>query len=190
MSGICFSRKRPSMLHQAKVPMPRRLHLSCAFLFFLASAGGQNQPCEVDVPVNVVMPDAALVRNMPQDGFIALHGSDVFAIRSVRADTASRRIVLVVENGKNVNPAAHRVEASVLGSIVRNARAEDSFAFLTARGPRTELPFGAPRDMLLSSIGELSSPAKGKDQASRHSTLCSKQLGGCNLRSRVIPSSF
>jgi hypothetical protein len=47
---------------------------------------------------------------------------------------------------------------------VRKARAEDSFAFLTAHGPRTELPFGAQRDMLLSSVGEICSPAKGKDQ--------------------------
>jgi len=144
--------------------MPRRLHLGYALLFFIASAAGQTQPCEVDVPLNIVMPDAALVRNVPQDGFAAHRGSDVLAIRSVSADTASRRIVLVVENGKNVNLAARKVEASMLGAIVRNARTEDSFAFLTTSGPRKELPFGASRDMLLSSIAELSSPAKGKDQ--------------------------
>lgn len=144
--------------------MCRRLHLSYAILFFAARAAGQTQPCEVDVPLNVVMPDAALVRNLAQDGLVAHHGKDVLSIRSVTVDTAARRIVLVVENGKNVNSAARKVEASVLGAIVTNARAEDSFAFVTAHGPRKELSFGAPRDLLLSAIAELCSPAKGKHQ--------------------------
>lgn len=145
--------------------MWRRPHFSFALLFLSANAAGQNHPCEVDVPLNIVTPDAALVRHMPQDGFVVHHGRDVLAIRSVNADSAPRRIVLVVENGRNVNPAARKVEASLLGTIVRNARAEDSFAFLTAHGPRKELSFGTPRDVLLSAIAELSSPAQGKNQA-------------------------
>jgi hypothetical protein len=164
MSGIYFSQKSPLVLPQAKVLMLRRLHLSYAFLFFSASAAGQNQPCEIEVPVNIVMPNLGLARNVSPDGFVARHGSDVLDIRSITEDTASRRIVLVVENGRNINPAARKVEASVLRALVTNARAEDSFAFLTAHGPRKELPFGTPRDVLLSSIEELSSPAKGKDQ--------------------------
>jgi hypothetical protein len=145
--------------------MRHRLLLSCSLLFFLPSAAGQNPSCEVDVPLIIVMPDAALVRHVPADGFIAHHGGEALAIRSVDTDTGPRRIVLVVETGKNVNQAARKVEASVLGAIVTNARAEDSFAFLTAHGPRKELPFGAPRDVLLSSIGELSLPAMGKNQS-------------------------
>lgn len=145
--------------------MLRRLHLSLALLFFAASTAAQNQPCVVDIPLNVVMPDATLVRNVPQDGIIAHRGGDVLTIRSVNADSASRRIVLVVENGRGVNLGARKVEASILGAIVTNARPQDSFALITARGPRKELPFGAPRDLLLSTIEELSSPVKEKDQS-------------------------
>jgi hypothetical protein len=144
--------------------MRYRLNLSYWLLFLAVSAGGQNQPCELDIPLNIVMPDVALVRNMHQDGFIAHRGGEVLPIRSVNEDTAPRRIVVVVENGKNVNPGARKVEVSILGVIVKNARAEDSFALLTAIGPRRELPFGAPRETLLSAIAELSSPAKGSGQ--------------------------
>lgn len=144
--------------------MGREWHRSFVLLFFSASAVGQNQRCEVDVPLNIVMPDAALVRKMPQESFVAHQGRNVLAISSVNADSGPRRIVLVVENGKNVNPAARKVEASILGEILAKARAEDSFALLTARGPRKELPFGTSRDVLLSAIGELSSPSKGKNQ--------------------------
>jgi hypothetical protein len=144
--------------------MSRGLHLNLALLAFAASAQAQSRPCEVDVPVNIVTPEAALVRSLRQDAFVAHHGNDAIAIRSVGADTTPRRIVLVVENGKSVNPAARKVEASVLRFVMTNARAADSFAFLTALGPREEVHFGAPREELLSAIGELSSPAKGKGQ--------------------------
>src|SRR5580704_5819842 len=140
------------------------MYLSYAFLFLSARAAAQSQSCEIEVPANILMPNVGLARNVPSDGFVARHGSAILDIRSITEDTASRRIVLVVENGSNVNPAARKVEASVLRALVTNARVEDSFAFLTARGPRKELPFGTPRDVLLTSIGGLSSSANGKDQ--------------------------
>lgn len=144
--------------------MWRPLHLGLALVFSSAGVVGQDQPCGVDVPLNVVMPDAALVRNIPSGGFVARHRGDRLTIQSVSVDTAPRRIVLVAENGKNVTPAARKIEASVLAALVTNARAEDSFAMLTARGPRKELRFGAARDALLASIRELSSRPEGKDQ--------------------------
>jgi hypothetical protein len=143
----------------------RRLHLGCLLFFFSVSTVAQNQSCDVDVPVNVVMPDAALLRNIPQEGFIAHRGKDVLAIRSVDADTTPRRIVLVVENGKNVDAAARKLEANILSAVVTNGRPVDSFAFLTAIGPRMDVRFGAPRETLLSAIGEASLPIKAKDQS-------------------------
>jgi hypothetical protein len=145
--------------------MPRGLYLGLAVLVLSPSAYPQIKPCQVDIPVNVVMPDFALVRNLHQDAFIAHNGNAAVTIRSVDADSTPRRIVLVVENGKNVNPAARKVEASVLGFILTNARVVDSFAFLTALGPRKELHFGVPRQELLSAIGELATPVKGKSQS-------------------------
>ncbi len=115
--------------------------------------------------MNVVMPDAALLLNIPQDAFIAHRGKDVLAIRSVDANNSPRRIVFVVENGKSVNAAARKLEASILSSVVTNGRPVDSFALLTAIGPRMDVPFGAPRETLLSAIGEASSPIKAKDQS-------------------------
>jgi hypothetical protein len=145
--------------------MGQRWHRSFLLLFFSAGAAGQNQRCEVEVPLNIVTPDVGLVRNMPQESFVAHHGPNALAISSVNADSAPRRIVLVVEDGKNVNPAARKVEVSILGAILAKARAEDSFAFLTARGLRKELPFGTPRDALLSAIEGLSSTPSGKNRA-------------------------
>ena len=144
--------------------MYRRLTLGLTLLSICSNVDAQGQGCELDVPLNVVMPDAALVRNLPQDAFTARRGNDLLPIRSVETDTAPRRIVIVAEDGNKVNPAARRVEAKVLETILRKGRDIDSFAFLTAVGPRTELPFGTSRESLFSAVGELAVPQKGKAQ--------------------------
>lgn len=110
------------------------------------------------------MPDSSLVLDLTQDDLVARHGREVLAIRSIETDTAARRIVLVAENEKRLSPAARQVEVGILGTILNHARAEDSFAFLTAQGPRQELRFGTPREALASAIGELSTRASGKDR--------------------------
>lgn len=109
-------------------------HVGCALLFFSTAAAAQSQPWDVDIPLNIVTPEAALVRHMPASRFTAHHGGDSIPIRSVDTDTAPRRIVVVVENGRSVNAAARKVEASVLAAIIANARPEDSSAFLTTGG--------------------------------------------------------
>jgi hypothetical protein len=140
------------------------IHLGLLF-FFSASLVGQNRPCDSDVLVNIVMPDGGLVRDVQADAFIARRGTESVIILSVDLDAGPRRIVFVIDNGKNVNPAARRVEAAVLRGIVDNARTGDSFSLLTAIGPRKEVPFSATREAVLSVIDELSSPAKGSSQA-------------------------
>jgi hypothetical protein len=140
------------------------IYLGLLFLFS-ASLVAQNRPCDSDIPVNVVMPDGGLVRDINADAFVARRGTESLAIRSVNLDAGPRRIVFVVENGKNVNTAGRRVEAAVLRGIVDNARTTDSFSLLTAMGPRREVPLDATREAVLSAIDELSSPAKGSSQA-------------------------
>ena len=132
--------------------------------FLFSSLVEQSHPCDSDLPVNIVMPDGGLVRDIHADAFVARRGTESLTIRSVDLDAGPRRIVFVIDNGKNVNAAARRVEAAVLRGIVENARTGDSFSLLTAIGPRKEVPFSAPREAILSAIDALSSPAKGSGQ--------------------------
>jgi len=67
MSGCHFSKNALLGFDKRRFPCLADCIWAYALLFFIASAAGQTQPCEVDVPLNIVMPDAALVRNVPQD---------------------------------------------------------------------------------------------------------------------------
>jgi hypothetical protein len=140
------------------------LLLIYALVAFSSTAADQGQRCDIEVPLNVVTPDAALVRNIPQNGFAAHDRRDSIVIRSVTTDAAPRRVMIVVENGWKVTSAARKIESSILSVLLKNVRPEDSFAFLTAVGPRKEVPFDAPRELLLSAIEELATPARGNGQ--------------------------
>jgi len=133
-------------------------------LFLLQTSTPQNGPCTLDIPLNVLMPDTALVRGLHQDAFVARLGNSVLAIRSVDIDTGPRRIVIVAENGKRLNPAARKVEATTLGAIVRDAPPADSIGLLTAVGPHRELPLGTTRELLLPAIDDLSAPPREKGE--------------------------
>ena len=140
-------------------------YLASLLTLFALSAAAQDG-CEEDFPLNVVTPDAALIRGIPSSGFVVHDGHEMVVIKSVTVDSAPRRIVAVVENGKTVDSATRQIQASVLSVMLTSARAEDSWALLTAVGPRTALPFGTPRDTIVSATKELISRPNGKDQHS------------------------
>jgi hypothetical protein len=71
---------------------------------------------------------------------------DRIDIESVQYDTAPRRIILIVDNGPSLNPDARKAQAQILGHVLSDARPEDSFAFVSARGPQVEVPFSEPRE--------------------------------------------
>ena len=133
-------------------------------LLLLQTSTAQNRPCTLDIPLNVLMPDTALVRGLHQGAFVARLGNSVLDIRSVDVDTSPRRIVIVAEDGKKLNPAARKVEATILGAVVGDTRPSDSIALLTAVGPRKELPLGTRRELLVSAIEDLSAPPREKGE--------------------------
>jgi hypothetical protein len=88
-------------------------------------------------------------------------------IASVIPDNGPRRIVFVVETAKSNSEAFRRIEAAIVAEIVATARPQDSFALLTAHGPRREVRFGEAHEKLGSVIQELGEAAKGKKEFSR-----------------------
>ncbi len=138
----------------------------CAFFLISASVTtvSENSNCVKEISVNVMLPTVALVRNLKADNFVAERNRGTLPIQSFTVDTSPRRIIFVVETGKDIPEAARKIQMSVLSSMLSNARSEDSFALLTAHGPRKEVRFGASSDTLRSAIGELAERPDGKTQ--------------------------
>ncbi len=129
-----------------------------------AVAFGSDSVCSQDVPANVVFPNGTLIRNMNASNFVARSKSGVLPIQSLESDTDSRRIIFVVATGELVPEMVRTSEARVLADMLSKARPQDSFALLTARGPRIELRFGTSRDALSKAFDEIAEQPKGKSQ--------------------------
>jgi hypothetical protein len=122
----------------------------------------EELPCTVQLPVSVLLPDGALIRNLNRDQIVVKGKNGPLPTTGLVTDKAPRRIVLVAETGERVSAPARTITANVLSEIVSKARPEDSFALLTARGPLRQVHFGENRDVLQNVINDLAAKAPGK----------------------------
>jgi len=113
-------------------------------------------------PVGGASPRSGIVTGLTAEAFLAHDKKGPIRIQSAMIDRGPRRIVFVVENGKDINPAGRRIEAAVITHILSKARPEDSFALLTARGPRVEFRFGSTREAIRTAAQQLERPPQGK----------------------------
>ncbi len=102
------------------------------------------------------------VTNLSADAFLARDKKGPIRVLSATYDTGPRRIVFVAENAKKMPAAAREIEAAVISQVLSKARSEDSFALLTARGPRVELRFGSSREAVLTAAKQIANPPQGK----------------------------
>ena len=117
----------------------------------------------------VMMPSEAAVPGLPPEAFYAQDRGRAVAINSVTVERSPRRLVFVTENGKQMTAAGREIEATVISQIVSTARPEDSFGFLTARGPRVDVRLGSSRQTVRKAAGELANPTR--DESSNGGVL-------------------
>src|SRR5690348_7989992 len=88
----------------------------CAGLF------AQEPRCSVEIPAIVALSDATLVQRLGSDGFVAHSERGPAKIEGVSSDRGTRRILFVVETGKQIPSTVRKVEAEILTEILKNAR--------------------------------------------------------------------
>jgi hypothetical protein len=108
----------------------------------------------------VSLRDWVLVPDLPATGFVAHRGKHPVGILSVNTDRGPRRIVFVAENGSEMPEAARQIEAALITDILSKARPEDSFALLSARGPRVETRFVESREAVRAAAETLVNPPR------------------------------
>jgi hypothetical protein len=117
-------------------------YLLLATLLICSKVFAKDTNCLREIPVNVVLPDAAIVRKLRPEQFTANIKNQPAPIAWVIPDNSPRRIVFVVETAKSNSQAVRRIQAAIVAEIVASARPQDSFALLTAHGARREVRFG------------------------------------------------
>jgi len=136
-------------------------------LVFVLSAAGAcmaQKPCSLNIPVNVVLPNGALVRKLGPQAFVVQTKGSTIPAASISNKSGPCRILVVVESGGRLRKVSREVTHLFLSELLANARAQDSFALLTVRGPRIEVPFGASREAVLAAVNDLLNPPKANNQ--------------------------
>ncbi len=126
----------------------------------------KDTACTVSLPSNVVVPDGRLIRGLNASQFVAQakHGSAT--VIAATEDSEPRRILLVLETGRHVPERVRAAEYNIVADMLSEARSEDAFGLLTARGPKKELRFGQSRDAILAAVKELQTDTHSKGSSS------------------------
>lgn len=130
--------------------------LSCLFLFLLAGIATAQQPaCSAELPVGVLAHSYSFVDDFTAKDVVVRADKQVRSIESLKFDTGSRRILLVLDNSPHLALDVRKVEVKLLNYLVASARTEDSFALITARGIPHSVKFGEARESVLNTAEAL-----------------------------------
>ena len=129
--------------------------LLCALSLCEPSRTQQVSCTPVELPVNVILPDGRLVRGLQRDHLVALAKKDRLKIESITQDAGPRRVLFVLDTGRDLPHEAKKSEVEVASYILAQAPEETSFALITARGISMEVRFGEPRERVVAAICQL-----------------------------------
>ncbi|HYN14681.1 MAG TPA: hypothetical protein VES66_02705 [Terriglobales bacterium] len=138
------------------------------FTLFAVCARAQQQPCKgAVVPATITFRDGKPVPGIDAKSLKAKIGRKSAEVMAAGPDNNPRRVVLVVDTGKEMNKDGWKVAMAMSNAIVNNARAVDSFALLTYAGAKEAIPFGATNDAVREKLAALDAtrpPIEGKGQ--------------------------
>src|SRR5579864_391179 len=154
------------------LPPTRRRYLVRTRVFFLIStllslafsATAQQAACTAaDVPVSVIKVNGDPVEGLAAADFMAQLKKQSLAIQSATYDGGPRRILLVLDETRELSAEAHKAAIEFATAIISSAQPQDSLALLTARGAEGAVKFGADRPALLHALNEnRDAQARGK----------------------------
>jgi hypothetical protein len=112
----------------------------------------QGACTSIEFTVGVILPDGRVVRGLKRDDVVAHVRKQTMEIQSIQYDTGPRRILFIVDNGRDMSPEAKKAEVEVVQYILFEGRPEDSFGLITARGPHQEVKFGEAREKIAAEL--------------------------------------
>jgi len=128
------------------------------------ASGPKDASCAISFASNVVVPDGRLLRDLNASQFIAQAKHTPVKVTEATQESGPRRILLVLETGRHVPERVRVAEYNIVADVLSEARPEDAFGLLTARGPVKEVRFGQPRDAILAAVKELETGTDSKEQ--------------------------
>lgn len=134
--------------------------LAGLFLFLAPVIAAQEKACPVDLPVGLIDNKGTLLEGLTPQDLTVRQNKQSLAIQSVKYDSAPRRVLLLMDTSARLPVDARKAEVALVRYLLSRARAADSFALLTARGPLRQVRFEEGKESVLRVLQELSADPK------------------------------
>jgi hypothetical protein len=129
---------------------------SLVLLFPSDAVFAQQAGCPAtEVGMNVVLPNGKTLKGLKLENLTGQTKHYRVAIDSLTFDSSPRRILMVLDMGRDLNADVRRAQIEIAAYLVTAGRPTDSMALLTARGALKSVRFGESHDAILSALAEL-----------------------------------
>jgi hypothetical protein len=137
------------------------LSVVCAF-----SSNGlaQQSACKAsDVPVGVISTSGNVFRGLAAQDFVGRLQKKPVAVKGLTFDDGPRRVLIVVDASKKLSADSRKAEDEMIKTLLANARPQDTFAIMPARGPGQDVKFTEDHSAISQALSESGDGKRGKE---------------------------
>ena len=145
--------------------MASRILTLLSILLALSGIGfSQQTACKsVEIPVGVISPSGDTFRGLAAGDFIGHLQKKPVSIKTITYDDGPRRVLLVVDTSKKLSADSRRAESEMIQVLLANARPEDTFGFMAAKGPGPDVKFTSDHAAISQALTQPGDGRRGKE---------------------------
>jgi hypothetical protein len=133
--------------------------------FALSCIGLAQQPaCKAsDVPVGVISVSGNVFRGLAAEDFTGRIQKKPVTVKALAYDDGPRRVLIVADLSKKLSADSRKAEDEMIKILLANARPQDTFAIMPARGPGQDVKFTEDRSAISQALGQPGDGRRGKE---------------------------
>jgi hypothetical protein len=160
----CYNQRNLSS-NFSGVSMVTRVLTALSVVFVLSSIClAQQSACKgSDVPVGVISVSGNVFRGLAAEDFIGHVQKKPVAVKALTFDDGPRRVLIVVDLNKKLSADSRKAEDEMIKTLMANARPQDTFAIMPARGPGQDVKFTEDRSAISQALGQPGDGKRGKE---------------------------
>jgi hypothetical protein len=141
----------------------RILMLSAVFALSTISWAQQTACKAIEIPVGVISSSGNVFRGLAAEDFTGHLQKKTVTVKAVTYDDGLRRVLIVVDASKKLSADTRKAEAEMIQVLLAEARPEDTFGIMAARGPGQDVKFTADHAAITQALNQAGDGRRGKD---------------------------
>jgi hypothetical protein len=124
----------------------------------------QQSACKAsDVPVGVINVSGNVFRGLAAEDFIGRIQKRPVTVKALAYDDGPRRVLIVADLSKKLSADSRKAEDEMIKALLANARPQDTFAIMPARGPGQDVKFTEDHSAISQALGQPGDGKRGKE---------------------------